>query len=70
MFASDGQKGDPSPPAVLCERSPLFGSVTKRPSIQSVAASSVVPSRFSCLQPDAWHYRVSAGTGRPGVSIL
>ena len=20
--------------------------------------------------PDAWHYRVSAGTGRPGVSIL
>ena len=21
-------------------------------------------------QPGAWHYRVSAGTGRPGVSIL
>ena len=20
--------------------------------------------------PDAWHYRVSTGTGRPGVSIL
>ena len=49
---------------------PGFESRLRREFSGSSHTSDLQFSTAGAALPGAWHYRVSAGTGRPGVSIL
>ena len=49
---------------------PRFESCLRRDSSRSSHTSDLNIGTPVATLPGAWHYRVSAGTGRPGVSIL
>ena len=49
---------------------PGFESRLRRDFSRSSHASDLKIGTPVATLPGAWHYRVSAGTGRPGVSVL
>ena len=49
---------------------PGFESRLRRDFVGSSHTSDIKIGTPVATLPDAWHYRVIAGTGRPGVSIL
>ena len=49
---------------------PGFESRLRRDFSGSSRTSDLIIGTPVAALPGAWHYRVSAGTGRPGVSIL
>ena len=84
MSPSNSDPLTPPPPSTSCYRlvglvvkasasraeDPGFESHLRRDFFGSSHASDLKIGTLVATLPDTWRYRVSAGTGQPGVSIL
>ena len=69
-FESHGPRWPSGKASTSRAEDPGFESHLRRDFFGSSHASDSKTGTPVATLPGAWHYRVSAGTGRPGVSIL